>query len=314
MTAEHQDEHEFGAKPGGVVEPPAVVLPESRLFRHRARRLRDLSRRMRPLSDFLGFTARLAQAQHQVLQKRESHFTPEANAFDVAFRHGMPPLSTQALRGDIDWQADLSALLDALELNVGQTQQRLIADLRSMDEASRRRLAAAVLDGESGEASQRAWMPLVAAALQIAWTRQCVRLPRAPARAEGKAQTVCPCCGSLPVASIVQIGRDRSRVRYLQCSICATEWYMERARCTTCFETGGLDYISLEDEKGSRPMPLRAEVCSTCHSYQKVIHRDMEADADAMADDLASIGLDMQIATERDVGRSGYNPWMIFEG
>ncbi|MFC0266567.1 formate dehydrogenase accessory protein FdhE [Kushneria aurantia] len=314
MTAEHQAEHDYGSAPGGVVEPPEVVLPQHTIFRERARRLRDLSRRMRPMSDFLAFAARLAQAQHQVLQKRQSAFTPNADAFAVAFKHGMPPLSVQALRADIDWQDDLDALLDAVELNVGQAQQRLIAELRRLDEAQRRTLAAAVLDGASGSEAQRALMPLVAAALQVAWLRQATLLPQPPKRAEGRAQTVCPCCGALPVASVVQIGRDRSRVRYQQCAICATEWYMERARCTQCFHTGKLDYLGLEDEQGSRAMPLRAEICGDCGSYQKIIHRDMEADAEPFCDDLASLGLDIRIAEERDVGRSGYNPWMIFAG
>lgn len=311
MTVEPQAEHDYGAAPGGVMEPPAVVLPERRLFSERARRLRDLSRRMRSMSDFLGFAARLAQAQHQVLQKRVSDFKPDENAFDLAFEHGMPPLSVQALQKDLDWLADLDALCDALELNVGQAQQQLIHQLRALDEMTRRRIAVDVLSANSGEAATRAFMPLVGAALQVAWLRQCAALPRPPKRAEGTAQTVCPCCGALPIASMVQVGRERSRVRYLQCSICAAEWYMERARCTTCFETGKLDYIGLEDESGKRPLPVRAETCGECGSYQKIVHRDMEVDADALADDLASLGLDLMVARERDIGRSSYNPWLV---
>lgn len=311
MTAEHQAEHDYGAAPGGVVEPPVVVLPERRLFSHRARRLRDLSRRMRSMADFLGFAARLAQAQHQVLQKRTSTFAPDNEAFDLALEHGMPPLSVQSLQNDLDWQEDLDALCDALELNVGPTQQQLIHQLRQLDPEARRKIAAEVLNAGSGTEEIRAFMPLVAAALQVAWLRQCSVLPRPPKRAEGTAQTVCPCCGSLPVASLIQVGRERSRVRYMQCSICAAEWYMERARCTTCFETGKLDYIGLEGEDGKRPLPVRAETCGACQSYVKIVHRDLEVDADALSDDLASLGLDIMIANERDIGRSSYNPWLI---
>lgn len=311
MTAEHQAEHDYGTTPGGVVEPPAVVLPERRLFSHRARRLRDLSRRMRSMADFLGFAARLAQAQHQVLQKRTSTFAPDAQAFDLALEHGMPPLSVQSLQNDLDWQEDLDALCDALELNVGQPQQQLIQQLRQLDSEKRRNIAAEVLNAGTGTDSIRAFMPLVAAALQVAWLRQSSALGRPPKRAEGTAQTVCPCCGALPVASLVQVGRERSRVRYMQCSICATEWYMERARCTTCFETGKLDYVGLEGEDGKRPLPVRAETCGDCESYVKIVHLDSEVDADALADDLASLGLDIMIARERDLGRSSYNPWLI---
>ncbi|REC95370.1 formate dehydrogenase accessory protein FdhE [Kushneria indalinina] len=311
MTAEHQAEHDYGAAPGGVVEPPAVVLPERRLFSQRARRLRDLSRRMRSMADFLGFAARLAQAQHQVLQKRTSTFQPDSQAFDLALEHGMPPLSVQSLQTDLDWQEDLDAICDALELNVGQAQQQLIHQLRALDPAVRREIASEVLSAGSGTEDTRAFMPLVAAALQVAWLRQCSVLPRPPKRAEGTAQTVCPCCGALPVASLIQVGRERSRVRYMQCSICAAEWYMERARCTTCFETGQLDYVSLEGEDGKRPLPVRAETCGACESYVKIVHLDTEVDADALADDLASLGLDIMIANERDIGRSSYNPWLI---
>ncbi|GHC21159.1 protein FdhE [Kushneria pakistanensis] len=311
MTAEHQAEHDYGVTPGGVVEPPAVVLPERRLFSQRARRLRDLSRRMRSMADFLGFAARLAQAQHQVLQKQVSTFAPDAEAFELALEHGMPPLMAQTLQHDLDWQEDLNALCDALELNVGQAQQQLIRQLRALDVTARQDMAAEVLNAGNGTEDTRAFMPLVAAALQVAWLRQCSVLPRPPKRAEGVAQTVCPCCGSLPVASLIQVGRERSRVRYMQCSICAAEWYMERARCTTCFETGKLDYVSLEGEDGKRPLPVRAETCGDCHSYVKIVHLDTEVDADALADDLASLGLDIMIAGERDIGRSSYNPWLI---
>lgn len=38
--------------------------------------------------------------------------------------------------------------------------------------------------------------------------------------------TVCPVCGTPPVASIVRIGGRYQSLRYLHCGHCATEWHM----------------------------------------------------------------------------------------
>ncbi|GAB3482743.1 hypothetical protein GCM10027398_40120 [Azotobacter salinestris] len=160
--------------------------------------------------------AGVMQPLAMVLPDAEAAWHPAPDAFDLALAHGMAPLVIHALRPNVAWKADLVARLDALELYAGERQRPLLAAPRGL-------------------------MPLVAAALQLAWVRL--------------AQALCPCCGSAPVASVVHIEPQRSGVRYLHCSLCATEWHLERVKCSVCGRGGKLLYLDLEDERGKPFLP-----------------------------------------------------------
>jgi len=257
--------------------------------------------------------AGLAQAQHQVLSGREPSWRPAADAFDQAFAHHMPPLGFRALRRDLDWQGDLVAILDALALHVGERQRPLLQALRDANADALQAIAEDVLEQRAGSADTRGLMPLVAAALQVAWVRLAAGLPRAPAQPLAEARALCPCCGSPPVASVVHNEPNRSGVRFLHCALCATEWHLERVKCSNC-ETGGqLLYLGLDDEKGEPFLPVQAEACGACESYLKIVLRPLQGRAEPVADDLASLALDLMLAEEGDYARSGYNPLLVFD-
>ncbi|WP_258190251.1 formate dehydrogenase accessory protein FdhE [Stutzerimonas azotifigens] len=303
-------EHSFGNAPSGIMDPPTIALPDAQVFSRRAARLRELVVMVPALDEFLSFMARVVQAQDQALQ-REPRWQPEAGAFDLALEHGMPPLGVDALRRDLDWKQDLTALLDAIELHVGERQRPLIQTLRDMSPEQLDALADEVIDVRPGTQENRGLMPLVAAALQVAWVRLARQLPRPPKRPSAESRGVCPCCGSLPVASVVHNERHRSGVRYLHCSLCSTEWHLERVRCSVCDSGAKLTYLGLDDEKGKPFLPIQAEACGECHSYLKVAQRELHGRAEPVADDLASLGLDLLLAEQGEFARSGYNPLLI---
>lgn len=310
--------HAYGNAPTGLMHPPEVRLPGGDHFARRARRLHELAGRHEPLSEFLGFMALLAHAQQAALERATPGWQPEPAAFDLALEHGMPPLNVQALQGDIDIQGELEALLDALELHVGEAQRPLLAALRELPEASLKQLARQVLAGEAGAEQARGLMPLVAAALQVAWLRLVHRLPRAPARPSGEVRTLCPCCGSSPVASLIETNPQSSGVRYLQCGLCATQWYLERSLCSVCERSGKLDYLSLaphtDGKDDDATAVAQAEACGDCGSYLKIFPRALDADVEPLADDLASLALDLLLSEEGRYRRSGFNPLLIVEG
>jgi FdhE protein len=78
-------------------------------------------------------------------------------------------------------------------------------------------------------------------------------------------------------------------VRYLRCGLCATAWNQVRAVCITCGRSRGLALLEIEDNDGA----VQAETCDDCHSYAKMLHPAKDMVMDPMADDLASLGLDM---------------------
>ncbi len=303
--------HAFGSAPAIIMDPPQVALADAQLFARRAARLRELVIRVPELDEYLAFMARLVQAQHLALSEHEPSWRPQPGAFDQALAHGLPPLGHVALRRDLDWRADLQAILASLELHVGQRQRPLLDQLRQLPQAQLEALAEAALDGRAAEPAQRGVQPLVAAALQVAWVRLALQLPRAPARPGGEARGLCPCCGSAPVVSVVHNEQHRSGVRYLHCGLCSTQWHLERLRCSLCGEGGKLRYLALDDEDGKPFLPVQAEACGDCGGYRKLVSRDLDGHAEAVADDLASLALDLALGEGGVYARGGFNPLLV---
>ena len=149
-----------------------------------------------------------------------------------------------------------------------------------------------------------ALLPFVGAALQVVWSAQAARLdPTSLGHVEDGA--FCPCCGSLPVASIVRSTADTTQVnnlRYLHCSLCNTEWNVPRAVCTACATDRGISYREIDGSSGA----VRAECCDTCHSYLKLVVQEKDPGVDPVADDLATLALDL-LVDEAGYERSGPN-------
>lgn len=303
-------------KPPRHGEPPLVVAPESRLFATRASRFAELEARFVDMAPFLAFNAHLARAQHRTLKDRAGP-TFAAQSFQVAFEHGFPPLAPSALLETLTWREDLDALREALDAALttdGErfaAQRQLLSTLESLSDEALDAIAGAIIGQHGVPAQARAVAPLVGAALQVSWTRQAQTLAARLTRPKGAAKGLCPCCGMPPVASTVQLGRHRSRVRYLVCGLCATQWYLERARCSHCFDAEKLDYIGAEGPDGKRALPIRAESCGACHASVKLMDREWEADTDPFADDIATLGLDM-LLEEQGYVRAGFNPLLAF--
>jgi FdhE protein len=263
------------------------------------------------MSDFLSFMARLVQAQDIVLTDFQPDWVPPANSFELALKHGLPPLGVDALRRDIDWPSELTALLDILEPHLTGQQLPRIALLRKYSREQLDALAGQILDGKPGTTDERAAMPFVSAAMQIAWVRMALVLPQAPGRPAKDSCALCPICGSAPAVSYIHVDKDRSGARYLHCGLCSTEWYLPRSRCSVCDGSGKVRYLSLEDDQGKPAIPVSAEVCGDCNSYLKIISREFNLSAEPLADDLGSLPLDFALAEAGEFDRSGSNPLLI---
>lgn len=310
--------HAYGNAPTGILQPVEVRLPSVDHFARRARRLQELAQRNEPLGEFLAFMSQLVSAQQAAFERGTPSWQPTADSFQLALEHGMPPLNAQALLANIDLADEVGILLDALALQVGTAQRPLIETLHALPPERLRQLAEQIIAGDAGEKHERGLMPLIAAALQVAWLRLVQALPRAPQRPSGEVRTLCPSCGLPPVASLVETDPASSGVRYLQCGLCSTQWYLERSLCSACEHSGNLEYLSLtsesDAEEGSSDSPAQAEACGDCNSYLKNFPRSLDAEVEPLADDLASLPLDLLLAEEGRYQRSGFNPLLIVEG
>jgi FdhE protein len=154
-----------------------------------------------------------------------------------------------------------------------------------------------VLIGETAMADP-AKAPLLAAALQVYCTHLATSLPVAEfgsIRSEQEHHPgTCPVCGSRPDVGIVHAAGPERDLRYLHCSMCESEWHLVRVKCSNCEATTGLSYLGLEGEDGS----VKAESCTECNTYLKLLYREKNRELDPVADDLASLALDLLMAEE----------------
>jgi FdhE protein len=318
---------EITARAGG--QTPFLHLPQrSSVFAERAMRLRQLAPG-HAMADFLLFMADVALAQQQQLTALGSSGLlpgPDAAALDQAARRGLPPIPAADSPRDTAWQGVLQALLTDLARTAPAGVQPVLARLSSAPADFLERQADALLHGVQARLDL-ACAPLVAAALQVCFTHQMLQSQQHAAGGQpfGRLDdpTRCPCCGSLPVASITRTAADAPGQRYLHCGLCNLQWHMVRIQCAHCQSTQSLAYQSLDtaepdgpdDEGGSSSRAaqavLQAETCDDCGHYLKIMHSDRDPFVDPVADDLASLTLDL-LVSETGMVRHGVNLWLLF--
>jgi FdhE protein len=140
------------------------------------------------------------------------------------------------------------------------------------------------------------------AALQVHWVALASRLTPDTV-AELEVPGLCPMCGTLPVASVVRTDERSQGYRYLHCALCATEWHLVRITCSQCQGTANIAYHSIEG--GSEA--VRAESCDECHTYRKILYQEKDANVEPVADDLASLALDL-LMSQAGYHRGSGNP------
>ena len=176
--------------------------------------------------------------------------------------------------------------------------------LQHMDSHALEVLADAILSGNH-EGIDLAAAPFAAAALQVYWTHMTTTLG---ARAFGRndISNLCPACASPPVSSVLRIGGGEQGLRYLCCSLCETQWHMVRIKCSNCESTKDIGYYSIEGSSGA----VKAESCDECGTYLKIAYMDKDPYVDPIADDLATLALDLMM-DDNGKSRSGPNLFLM---
>src|SRR5438552_3530164 len=114
------------------------------------------------------------------------------------------------------------------------------------------------------------------------------------------ANTGCRRSGPRPGTAIPRGGGPGPRC--LTCPLCSTQWHAVRIKCVFCDTTKGITYYGIESGSAA----IKAESCDTCHGYLKILYREKGPNVDALADDVASIALDVLMA-ESGIARRGTN-------
>ncbi|NUB16754.1 formate dehydrogenase accessory protein FdhE, partial [Azospirillum brasilense] len=167
--------------------------------------------------------------------------------------------------------------------------------------------------GDALEDGALAAAPILAAAFQTAWTRHAVALDPASVTTHAPA-TACPVCGGAPVAGVLQVGMESGGLRYLHCGICHTAWHHVRSSCVACGDGKDVSQRFVEGADGTEANgAVRAETCDACHSYLKLLFLEKAPDLDPVADDLATLALDLLLG-EEEYRRIGVNPFLAVAG
>ena len=282
-------------------EPPQVITPAADIFSSRADRFDSLAIG-HALGDWLRLLAAVSRAQHAALQSLPTLVLPDAAQLALAREHRMPPLPAQSWPRAAVWREVLGAIVNAVRELAPAAAQADLARLAAMPDEAHEALAERVLHTELyGE--DAALLPFVGAALQVLWTAGAMRLG-VTGIAALDVPGVCPCCGFLPVASVVKSVGEVDKLRYLHCALCNTEWNLVRVKCSSCDATEGIGYRYLEAQGKGEPA-MRAETCDSCKSYLKIAYLE-KALADPVADDIATLALDI-LLDEAGYARSGPN-------
>jgi FdhE protein len=288
---------------------PRVRLPDpASLFGRRAQRLRALAEG-HSLGDYLRLVAAVADGQQVALEALRAALLTEQfphqldRQIELAHTHRMPLLQAAGWPRQERWRGILNELCTAtagaagFPIGVRSVCERIVASPSAEIEAQADLLITARATGVDAQAA-----PFLMAALQVYWAAMASTL------ATGDVTQIdvpgeCPMCGTLPVCSVVRSDKRSQGYRYLHCGLCATEWHMVRITCSQCLATEGITYHSIEG--GS--VAVRAESCGQCHTYRKILYQEKDTQVEPVADDLASLALDL-LMTEAGFHRGSGNP------
>ena len=278
---------------GEIAESDPVRLPDlTAVFARRADRLSALAEG-HELEGFLRMIAALVSAQHAALADLPSGSLPGPADIARARSERKAPLDPSVWNRDSSWRFALTRILQVLDPSLlPEAARQARAWLAAATDSELEALADRFLGGDVA-AAEAGRAVFVAAALQVAWTRMAALLDKKDLATREPEGGQCAACGSPPIAGLVAPGGTKFGHRHLHCSLCATAWRYIRVRCVYC---GSTDKISFRNLAGTSY--VRAECCEKCRGYSKVFYLEKARVIEPLADDLASLGLDVLVGEE----------------
>ncbi|MGF7453496.1 formate dehydrogenase accessory protein FdhE [Pasteurella bettyae] len=280
-------------------QAPALLFSNPKnLYQRRAKRLRELATE-HPLADYLLFAAEVVESQLNVLTQHPIAQDPQLQNIQDTI-----PLNAKTFAKSGEWLELFKALLVEIKPKASDLVLATIENLEKTSDKELTELADRLLNEEFNLVSSDQAV-FIWAALSLYWLQLVQQIPHHSHLESNENLHYCPVCGSAPVSSVVHFGSSQG-LRYLHCSLCESEWNVVRAQCTNCNQFGKLSMWSFNQELAA----VTAESCEDCGSYLKILFQDKDANVEAVADDLASIYLDVELE-QKDLARSGLNPFMF---
>ncbi|OCG47085.1 MULTISPECIES: formate dehydrogenase accessory protein FdhE [Gilliamella] len=277
---------------------PLLFYPSPKtIYAHRAKRLKTLATN-NPFSDYLNFCATIAEQQANLVKQN-----PINVDLSEYLNNENPPLSLSNRPLSTNWQEYLNELLSSITATTEQI-TLVIEQLKKNSVQQLQDKALHLLNNEFAHVEGNEAI-FIWAALSVYYSQLASQI-KGKAIAESTDKSwLCPVCNSIPVASIIQLGSNNG-LRYLHCSLCESQWYVPRIKCTCCDNMKDIQYFSLDNELSA----TKTECCDACHSYLKIFDQDKDPHIEIIADDIASLILDIK-TEEEGFTKSGINPFIF---
>ena len=295
-------ENEIKQAAASYTAPPLLFSNPKNLYQRRAARLRELAQD-HPLADYLLFAAAIADAQLALLETIPIPQDPRLQALSGE-QLANKPLDVKNWQRDPIWRKLLTALLEKLKPSANDQILTTIEWLEKAADSELEELADNILAQEFATISSDKAV-FVWAALSLYWLQLVQQIPHNAKQESTENLHCCPVCNTAPTASLVHFGSQQG-LRYLHCALCESEWNMVRSQCSNCGQNKELDYWSIDDYMAA----IRSESCGSCKSYLKIMFQEKEPKVEVIADDLASLFLDMEME-EKGFMKSGLNPFIF---
>lgn len=283
------DESPLAIKPVKAADPIEV-------YTHRAKRLETLAEGS-PLADYLKLCSILVSVQAK-LAATDMGPAPELDT-TVA-----EPMSAERTADNRYWVAQLQSLLSELLPQVPDSIAVVVRELMQKTPEEIADWGNSLRAGRFSEVPAQYGLFLWAA-LSVYWSHWAPLVIKRLDTSDLAKKSLCPVCGSHPVASVIS-DDPREGLRYLHCSLCESEWHYVRAECTNCDQADEMNLWSFDDYKAD----IRIESCDDCMGYTKMLFINQAPQMDAVADDLASMGLDAQL-NEKGYSSTAVNPLLL---
>ena len=180
-------------------QAPAVLFANPKnLYQRRAKRLRDLAQN-HPLSDYLLFAADIVESQLSTLEKNPLPPQQFEQLNDIK------PLNAKTFKRNSIWREYLTEILDEIKPKANEQVAATIEFLEKASSADLEEMANKLLAQEFNLVSSDKAV-FIWAALSLYWLQLAQQIPHNSQVENAENLHHCPVCGSLPVASMVQIG------------------------------------------------------------------------------------------------------------
>lgn len=281
---------------------PLLFYPNPKtLYQHRAKRMAFLAKDS-PFADYLNFCAKIVLEQAKLIENSPIK-CDLTNTVTSAAQQKMAPLSISHYPLDTQWIDYLSPIMDAV-VNINAEIDQTIEALAQNTVQQLTDKANLLRNGQFEQVNNNEAL-FIWSAMSVYYSQLAHHLPGKAVAQMGEHRWLCPVCQSSPVASIVHLG-SHVGLRYLHCSLCESEWYVPRSKCTNCDNMENITYYSLDDALSA----VKTECCDHCHSYLKVFNQERDPHLDIIADDINSLVLDMETEQEK-FAKSGVNPLLL---